>query len=748
MQGTGESTKGSGEALGVGYGNVEKGSYGQAAGRFGSVESAPNHGFPAEESLKVMKRRFDEIDRGTESGAGSTELKNMVRTLLTPCIDELPFLHQQLAAQRDTIRTLQQQAKLSEQLMAIERSRLAAERQSWHVTTQALLKQKEADIASGIRPRGHLELNLADTQRQIDKLVTELQHLRSHVVLSSNNFDSDVAPGDGPLPQYPPPPPRSWPSRAEQAPLYPRRSRSPAKIMRSTTMGDARTEHLLLAARKVRVMRQVDDRVGRLTLDELKRGGVVGPDGGLGYSEGYGGMLFDEEAVEEEGESELEEKPEVRLERRVSFTGAKGKGRMPDTPLGKHKKSHKKQPTTPGNNKSVRQPLTTPGGSNFSDLLLAAELATRPGSPIPTSSRQPIPMSNMSATRSTNHGRAETPSEDVHPTKKSRKDTAWGRSQPIGGMAEDDDTVTPEGGGAGPVDKSALDLLLRASQIDSPDEGADRHAEDASRQMQPPAQPNRLGLAPALELRQGPQIADHMIDPSLADPPAPPPNGRTTANATPYAPATSSSTTIATPRQRPRDVSDASVALNGVTTPARDWSLYESPFEETPRGFSPPLVAKRERFGSVSAGTPIIGEASGGGGGGGETNAFNSPTGGTVPGLGKYVHLTSSMPARRMRSPYLKWTVEEDELLARAVALHGEKWDLVSKGVPTRSYHQVRQRWLRKTGAFDKKAITGDTAPEEAERSDARAGSPTPLGGSQPPIDGIGKKRRMSLMGA
>jgi hypothetical protein len=40
------------------------------------------------------------------------------------------------------------------------RSRLAAERQSWHVTTQALLKQKEADIASGIRPRGHLELNV------------------------------------------------------------------------------------------------------------------------------------------------------------------------------------------------------------------------------------------------------------------------------------------------------------------------------------------------------------------------------------------------------------------------------------------------------------------------------------------------------------------------------------------------------------------------------------------------------------
>jgi hypothetical protein len=37
-----------------------------------------------------------------------------------------------------------------------------------------------------------------------------------------------------------------------------------------------------------------------------------------------------------------------------------------------------------------------------------------------------------------------------------------------------------------------------------------------------------------------------------------------------------------------------------------------------------------------------------------------SPTGpGSVPGLGKYVHLSSSMPARRVRSPYLKWTIEE-----------------------------------------------------------------------------------------
>jgi hypothetical protein len=40
-------------------------------------------------------------------------------------------------------------------------------------------------------------------------------------------------------------------------------------------------------------------------------------------------------------------------------------------------------------------------------------------------------------------------------------------------------------------------------------------------------------------------------------------------------------------------------------------------------------------------------------------SAFQSPTGAAVPGLGKYVHLSSTVPARRVRSPYLKWTKEE-----------------------------------------------------------------------------------------
>ena len=51
--------------------------------------------------------------------------------------------------------------------------------------------------------------------------------------------------------------------------------------------------------------------------------------------------------------------------------------------------------------------------------------------------------------------------------------------------------------------------------------------------------------------------------------------------------------------------------------------------------------------------------------------------------------------AKKARSPYLKWTAEEDEKLVLGVAEHGTRWDEVALQLPTRSYHQCRQRWLR-----------------------------------------------------
>lgn len=486
------------------------------------------------------------------------------------------------------------------------------------------------------------------------------------------------------------------------APISERKSRSPSKAsLNGATMGDARTEHLLLAAKKVRAMRaRGDETVGRLTLEELKRGGVVGPDGGIGYSEGYGGVL--EEEDDEVYDSELEDEKPVVDDRRGSVS--KGKNRVMGTPLlpkTKRGSKSKMPPTTPSRARA-EPPQTTPGGSNFNDLLRAAELATRPVSPSPGAGTgaeraQLQPMSTMSATRSTTRPREENPSQPNSPTKRPRREgpvTAWGRGRKIAGMEvdegelenEDEDeegrevhqhqrqagfpsAAAPVGGAA--AEGSALDLLAQASQLDMA-QSASTQESNASAPLQSAA---RLGgvmeqgpevhggssprssaaesaLGPAIDLHGhgqgqghgqaqvhgriagGVTIEDHQIDPTLIG------------GASPDRP-----TVAITPKSRPRQQS-----ISEVVTPARGYSSYpETPYEGTTPGAggfarSPPSVARSESL----AHEPPLG-------------AFASPTGATVPGLGKYVHLTSSMPARRIRSPYLKWTVEEVSESSRAL---------------------------------------------------------------------------------
>lgn len=465
---------------------------------------------------------------------------------------------------------------------------------------------------------------LEDTQRQIDKLVTELRYLRSQVLLSTESL-APTGLSHLVLPSNP-------------TDLL--KNTSPSKtngITNRATMGDARTEHLLLAARKVRSMRTKDDRIGRLTLDELQKGGVVGPDGGVGYMEGYG-ETAEEEVEYEEEDSELEE-----IKPNVDERGGK-KGKAGTTPLlPRAKKSSKRSlppPTTPRSKQTAARPQTTPGGSNFNDLLRAAEMATRPTTPTPPGGNILPPSSvTFSTAKSTNRTGAMELSDRGSPVKRQRRDPppTWNPAR----MDQVADQPVSDTG------LDALDLLAQASQLDV------AQSQDASDMDLPPSQRSAGSLAPAIDLRSS------GLDPLIEE---------EESGAMRFS---RGSSATATPQFRPRAMSNASE----IHTPARHHESYD----ETPYSrYSPPSsVIRGER--EIQAHDPPLG-------------AYASPTGAAVPGLGKYVHLTSSMPARRIRSPYLKWTVEEDELLARAVALHGEKWDLVSKGVPTRSYHQVRQR--------------------------------------------------------
>ncbi|WRT63408.1 uncharacterized protein IL334_000313 [Kwoniella shivajii] len=665
--------------------------------------------------LQIRLREIEANDRLGDGWSQRDELLGMVKSVLPISIDHIPFLQERLVAQKDTIQAMQQQAKLSEQLTIIERSRHQAEKDSWHAETRALLNVREAEIAAGTRPRKLLDLDvgyhqeleaankrlemdnrlmaprLADTQRQIDKLVTELRLLRSQVLINSH----PIAKAGDQIAADPLPTMSHQPGSAKP------KSRSPTKLPGKTTMGDARAEHLLLAARRIRTLRESDDTVGRLTLEELKKNGVVGPNGGLGYSEGYAGV----ESEAEDEFSEEDEKP-TQLRRASMSTIAKTKGKV-SQPLGtpllpRPKKVKRTQPTpmpqTPSksNRKQHPPPQTTPGGSNFNDLLRAAEMATRPGTPTPEERSQIVPLSAMSATRSTTRVRDDSASERGSPVKRIRRDD-WSPTRQDDLPLPTQQTVPESQGSA-----SALDLLAQASQLEVAQSG-ELSSSSSSGPLHSAARLGGLIDSNGGERSSSPaRSVDEMLGPAIDLTPYSRP-------VLPVEEVHLSDPTLSTPKNRPRAYSGTSDLATPMT--AREYASSTA---------YPTPGADREI----------------------DESEFASPMGGGgVPGLGKYVHLTSSMPARRIRSPYLKWTVEEDELLARAVALHGEKWDLVSKGVPTRSYHQVRQRWLRKTGAFDKKPNeSGNGIMGDIDEDD----SPTPEGGRTPSISGGKHKRRMS----
>lgn len=676
-------------------------------GKERAVESAEDKdeeetGFDMEQ-LTRLQSRVNELEANGKTGdewVQRDELLGMVKTLLPLTLNHLPFLQERLAAQKSTIATMQQQAKISEQLMATERERHAVERDSWHKEMRAVMVSKEEEKVSNKRKvldldvgyhkeleaaNKRLEMDnrlmaprLVDTQRQIDRLVNELRLLRPHVILNTSALTSkptELTPATSAppvfLPQYMP--------QLENSKGIHRSSRA--------TMGDARTEHLLLAAKAIRSMRKTNDRLGRLTMGELKKAGVVGPEGGMGYKEGYG-----EQPMSDVEEDASEEEP--LIDQRASGSVTKGKSKSQATPLlSRTKRSTKKNvqnasistiPQTPSKSRTTGQsslPQTTPGGSNFNDLLRAAEMATRPNSPV---HGEPI-LSTLSATRSTTRPRPDS-SDIERGSPKRRRGDVW-----EGGGSHKAHQHSASAGSA-----SALDLLAQASQLDVASSTAPSSVVQSSPAV--PLTSSTPQFGGLLEKDSSPRSHGS----SLGAPIDLTPRNRTMANVRLKAHPASDDfvvdPSLQTPTHRIRGSSTTSESL----TPARGYAssqIYPTPGGELDERL-PPAGASSSAINPTS--TPGVISEGGGGPGAGNGN-FASPSGKVVPGLGKYWHYTSEMPIKRVRSPYLKWTVEEDELLARAVAIHGEKWDLVSKGVPTRSYHQVRQRWLRKTGAFDKK---------------------------------------------
>ncbi|WOO79687.1 uncharacterized protein LOC62_02G003207 [Vanrija pseudolonga] len=576
--------------------------------------------------LESMQARLATIvTEGSDAGAQRDELAKMCQTLLSAYGTGMPFLRQQVDAQQETIAALQQQSRLAEQLMSIERDRFMAERASWEAETRALIRTRELEAAAGNRPKRLLDLDvgyhqeleaankrlemgnrlmaprLVDTQQQIESLVTELRHLRAHVILDTSALEGDP----------------------QQAQVATKPTTAAAPTLKSgkarTTLGDARAEHLLLAARRVRSLRPQDGSIGRLTLGELKSRGVVGPDGGVGYSEGYGGVKG---AEDEPPVTDLESLLSPSSERRVNPTSKQSSSQPSGTPsTARPKQTKRSMPTTPSRSRGAAQvPQTTPGG-NFSDLLLAAELATRPGTPSRDTSTSHGPSATMSATRTT----TGTQYIFESPSKKQRRQPPATIEWVPRRQLEEESAAPRASSTTDDRHESALDLLALASQD---------VAQGSS---------SVLAAAARFEgMMEGDQ--EGYQSQSRGD--------------TPLGPA---------------------IKLEGSS---KDTPLRSHPSNTPPaRGF--PSSTGDDPF--------VSGEGS---------NAFQSPTGAA------------------------------DELLTRAVMEHGEKWDLVSKCVPTRSYHQVRQRWLRKTGAFDKKPAnstpSNDPSPLGRGTAPGEQASPTP----------------------
>lgn len=460
--------------------------------------------------------------------------------------------------------------------------RFVSERASWQAQTDALIRVREAEVAAGSKSKGILDLDvnyhrdleaankrlemdnrlmaprvglsfesaadakLVDTQQQIEKLVNELRVLRTHVMLQTGTFGEDEEGKD---------------DEAATAGASSAVQRTPAqskpKRPSRTVMGDARAEHLLLAAKKVRAMRQQDKNVGVLTLEELQRKGVVGPDGGLSYSEGYGGLPEEDELLPSDDE---DKKPSTSTATPV-YHRPSSTAKSTGTPLlPRPKKVKRNAPTTPSRPRTQQAPQTTPGGSNFNDLLLAAEMATRP----PTPSRS-VP-NNMSSARTTTSLWEATAMQS--PTKKPRRQppatVEWSTRRHVN--KEGDGSPNQGDGG------SALDLLAQASQ-------------DVAQGSSGGGLASAARLGGAMEGDSSRQAY----------------RSQDSRSGTPLGPA---------------------INLDSRGTPSHFPPGPDNPFVGSP-------------------------------------SAYQSPTSAAVPGLGKYVHLSSTVPARRVRSPYLKWTKEE-----------------------------------------------------------------------------------------
>lgn len=416
-------------------------------------------------------------------------------------------------------------------------------------------------------------------ESQIKALTQELHFLRPAAmhgrrpaqVSPKQSTSLRVSPGGrtNPLPMISPPQPQS----------------------RRQTLGDARSEHLLLAARRLRTLREKNPEIGLITAAHYGYASLQPPNPNAPVD-----MLAEQSEVDDE---ELVKDRTPKGKGRAKGKKAAGSGAMapPKTPLGtatKGKSRKKDDSRTPGGS------LGTPG-RGFEDLLAAAQSLQHPhhSTSHPTST-----LRDAYAEPPPNLGTPTAPESPKRRRVGGATSGGWvpGANAPVGSSDRQGEPTHHS---------SALDLLAFATAHDSPAPpsaarlggllGSSGDSDVASESGGSAGSTSR-GLEPAFALRsESPSL---WLD----------------------------SQPVAGPSTTPR----------GLRLPP-DTSLLSSSvsprFSQTPNAL--PQRIKEDLATDLANQSPPSGK-------GGAS---------TVDG--------AAAPPRRARSPYLKWSVDEDELLAR-----------------------------------------------------------------------------------
>lgn len=374
----------------------------------------------------------------------------------------------------------------------------------------------------------------------------------------------------------------------------------PQPQSRRQTLGDARSEHLLLAARRLRTLREKNPEIGLITAAHYNYASLSAPDPNATlepYPEGAS------ELDDDDGAKDRTPRGKPRAKGKKATSGSMAPPKTPISASAKGKSRRKDEGAvqrTPGGS------IGTPG-RGFEELLAAAQSLQHPTHP----------------TSTLRDAYAEPPANSLTPT--GPPDSPKRRRVGGAGVGWVPGATAP--GPSGEVlHTSALDLLALASSHD-------------------PASP-----APSSSVRLGGLLGSGGSDNEVGSD-----GGRSAGSASRgLEPAFALRSDPDGPFGHSFIGSDPPLA--GPSTTPRDMRLPpdgSSPYLATQTPSALPQRVKEEFAGFAS-----------------DSSSQSPPAVGVAP----LDNGTSAVPARRVRSPYLKWNPDEDELLARGVAKYGQKW--------------------------------------------------------------------------